>query len=136
LIVDTGTVGVYLTAEAVQKLGLTPVPAAVDNGKFRQVTLDKLCVDKDVTFLKVPVNVVENEALVRGTGMPVDGILGLQVFSLTSFLIDFQDCYITIWYPSKLTTEDIRQAGMDGATEVPIVMDHGGVLIALERDGK
>jgi predicted aspartyl protease len=146
MILDTGTGTMAISERIVKALGLTPIPAVDANGKpvlgtfpktgqLRRVTLERLVVGGPEPFLKAPAYVWDTKTLDALTGKQVDGIIGLQVFGYTSLMFDFQKRQAKFWYPSTLTEEDLRTAGMEGAVAVPLDEPNMLVTVVAEFGG-
>ncbi|HET6385326.1 MAG TPA: pepsin/retropepsin-like aspartic protease family protein, partial [Armatimonadota bacterium] len=130
MMLDTGTNTVAVTDAFVKRAGLSTrtfqLPATASHkgaavvravlpdmvlGDFRENVADALIVKSIRT---------QDERL------RIDGVLGWPVLQQFAGLIDFGARRLTLWYPSGLSPDEIKAAGMNGAKPVPLVAGPDG----------
>lgn len=128
---DTGTSSIILTGAFVHRLGLTMRAPIGSDGQPIQpgfhkinwlgiVRLTNIRIGDDCLFQGPEALVMEQSVLRRAMNSPIDGILGMQLFSRASALFDFQRQSVRIYYPPTLSQSEMEEAGMRGAVEIPI----------------
>ena len=130
MVLDTGSGNISVSNSIVKQLGLTPSPLHDSSGKpivsgsstggtIPAVELESIQADDCLPFVKGQAKVIEDRLLRSISADHVDGILGQGAFGSTSLMIDFQEQRVSLWYPSKLTEEDLAASGMANAREIP-----------------
>lgn len=139
-LIDTGANMTVVTDKVAQKLGLTPAPALQDGhpltmlgqpAKF--VTLAP-CQVGSFLLPNVDMIVVPEQSISSTTGQPVGGIIGSNILGEFSILIDGPRHQMTLWFPAGMTASDLKDAGMEGASVVPLTLppDTGQFLIPIQ----
>lgn len=142
LVLDTGSGNHALSEDFVRRNRLTMRPPIGSDG--RPITMDfppikvvgiaeltNIRIGTDTLFRGPDALVLEDRAIRRMSDGAVDGILAMRTFTYTSILFDFQRKSVTVYYPSTLSAEELRQAGMDGAAEIPIEMRKDQAYVTL-----
>lgn len=113
------------------ELGLPFTPALGKDGKPMPLVFPKLDrpvavhpdsiqADNCIPWVKGQVIVLDTETVRTLGSERVDGILGMNAFGACSALFDFKKQVVTLWYPSTMSAEDLKKAGMEGAIELPV----------------
>lgn len=126
-ILDTGASLLTVTDALAKKMGLSPMPATgtvggplLLNGKQAQmVTVPQLYIGS-FHLINPSCLVLSQKSLSALFGRPVDGILGANVLTAYPIYFDFLKRQITLFYPSPLTSAELRSVGMEDALILPI----------------
>lgn len=140
-LVDTGSSKSCITDALAAKLGLRPVSAVGSDGKpmllgdkrAQMVTVATLQIG---TFRVLDSHylIVSQRTLSDLIGQRVDGIIGADVPRQYPMLLDFSQRHLTLFYPSPLTDEEMKGAGMDDAVSVPVVDPEGRFIFTAKAN--
>jgi hypothetical protein len=127
---DTGGF-MAVSQRVVDELGLPLTPALDQDGKPMRLVFpktdrpmavhpDSIQADDCLPWVSGQVIVLDTKTLRSLGSERVDGIVGMNAFGACSALFDFSNRRVTLWYPSTLSSEDLKKAGMEGAVQVPV----------------
>lgn len=131
LLIDTGTATTFITPQAAEALGLTVnapsgsgMPGVGSSAEIAGMSIGSLHGGP----FSIPI--VDDPLLAKlsSASNPIDGILGLDILSRYALLIDFQADRLTFVARSTPSADLLAQAGMDGASPIPMIETAAGFV--------